>query len=797
MRKIVCFQVRVAVTLAVIFGIVQKPVSAADTSTAGLTTVEITGKVLVKDTMRLGINLGGDAYYSGAALVKKRVQENFEGTTYRQCHFGPVQDEYGATTWFGGLGSPWDEILKGAKFTILSGPAKGITGTIKDITTKKAMHEGKERDFRYFAFDRKVPAGPANVGLLVETFRVKDGQFRSLDGFWTSKSNRIAIGDVPPGSFGCAAACLDGFEGKAHLRFATHYQRYGETNGAWKARFWAKAKSGAPSLQVVCDRTEYGEAKKAELKPEWQKYELTLAARNVPEPKSEKDNPMLAFRFEVTGGAILLDDVEIWMEGDTNPTIFRDDCIETLKRFNPGVIRYLQMGGSTLDNTLLPILKQYTFASQNSTKAGPYESHLQHPYSLHEMYELCEYIGADPWYSLPGILSYDEMKNFMEYIGAPPDVGYGKLRAELGHPKPWTDVFKHIHIEFGNEAWNNAGPYQCGGFNGQDYWKDLIALGKSSPYYKTDVVFHAGGQAANSWLNRAIMSRVPNADRFAVAPYVIHNFSKAEADALDTDDKLFRWAFAYPIWRSRSKDGAMFQNYELAQKAGIELSVYEMNHHITGGDGPLEPRNEIVTSIGGGLNVVNAMLMMMKEHHIRSQCLFSLAQHSYNAQGVGPVRLWGTALNMRKGHERYRPTFLACAMANKVIGGDLVETIHTGLDPKFSATGIFSGRKGTETVADLPKIWSYAFADGKKRGLILINLDTLRTQPVAVRFAGDVAESSARSWLLRADLIAANNEFEVAEPQVKTQETNVADFASGKRFVLPPFSMLALSWELK
>lgn len=64
------------------------------------TIVEMTDTVLVKDTVRFGINLGGDTYYSGAVLTQKRAQENFEGTTYRQCHFGPSQDENGATSWF-------------------------------------------------------------------------------------------------------------------------------------------------------------------------------------------------------------------------------------------------------------------------------------------------------------------------------------------------------------------------------------------------------------------------------------------------------------------------------------------------------------------------------------------------------------------------------------------------------------------------------------------------------------------------------------------------------------------------
>ena len=67
---------------------------------AEITTVTFTEKVLVKDTVRFGINLGGDAYYSGAALLKKRSTQNFEGASFRQCHFGPGADAEGSSTWF-------------------------------------------------------------------------------------------------------------------------------------------------------------------------------------------------------------------------------------------------------------------------------------------------------------------------------------------------------------------------------------------------------------------------------------------------------------------------------------------------------------------------------------------------------------------------------------------------------------------------------------------------------------------------------------------------------------------------
>jgi len=777
------------------YGLVILLASASLAFAAEVTTVELTDKVLVKDTSRFGINLGGDAYYSGAALVKDRARENFEGTSYRRCHWGPGSAPDGGLTWFGG-GSDWDKILEGGTYTILSGPQRWTSGSIKGITTRTAKHQGQMKPFRLFLWDKPLEPLPDRGGFMVEKLRLTDGCLRTQDGYWTSKENEIATGDVPPGSFGCAALKLKGSAGKAHHRFATHYQRYGQTNGSWHVCFWAKAAGGAPTLTVGPDQS-WGAS--ATLKPpaEWTKVEEVLAIDGVPEPKGPKDDPHMKFIFEAAGGDVLIDDVSIRMAGDANPTAFRDDCVAMLRAFNPGPVRKLQMGGSTIDNTLAAPLRSFAYNSRPNARLGPYDRQVTDPYGLHEMYVLCEHIGAEPWYCLPGTLNREEMKRFLEYLGAPADVGHGRKRAEMGHPRPWTEVFRRIHVEFGNEAWNNAAAYQCGGFNGPGYWRDLIETGKKSPYYRPNVVFHAAGQAANPGLNDRIMGDCPNADRFSVAPYIIQNLSQADAKRLDSDEKLFRWAFAWAIRRSRDEDGAMLRNYQSAKKRGVELSIYEVNHHITHGDGPLGPRNRLVTSLGGGLNVCNNMLMMLKEHHLRTQALFSLVQHSYNAKDIGPVRLWGTALCMRKGHERYRPTFLACATANKVLGGDLVETKHGGTEPTFDATGEFRRGKGHETIKGLPAIWSYGFAEGRRRGLVLVSLDTAQARTVAVKFQGAVAGGKARSWLLTGDSIAASNEFENAQPQVKVVAGAIDGFASGREITLPPHSLLALEWQVE
>ncbi len=787
-------QIAVGIVGIVCFGTLGASFAQGRAGRPGATVVELTDTVLVENTVRFGINLGGDTYYSGAVLTKNRAQENFEGTTYRQCHFGPTQDEYGATSWF--RQPPWWQELmtEHGYYTILSGPSRSVRGKIKSIGTKQAMHQGRMQDFMYIEFDRKVKPGPPNGGLLVEAYRLKDGQFRSLDGFWSSKNNEISIGDVPPGAFGHAALNLKGSAGKAHYNLSTHYHRYGELNGRWHIRFWAKAKTGAPKLTV--DASKWGERKNIELGPQWKLHEEIIAVEKVPESDPGGGDNHLFFKFEAAEGDVLVDDIELWMEGDSNPTAFRDDLVATLKKFNPGAIRYLQTGGSTIDNTIAPPMRSHSYSNRKTRTYGPYDGHQTDPYSLHQMYELCEHLGSEPWYCLPGTLNEQELVNFMEYLCAPADVGYGRKRAELGQVKPWTEVFEHIHIEFGNEAWNNAAWYQCGGYNGPDYWKGLIEAGKSSRHYSPKILFHTAGQAAWSGRNAGILENAPNADRFSVAPYLVSNLNKKDLEILGSDEKIFQWAFAKPIWRSRDPRGAMFQNYQLAEKAGIELSIYEVNHHTTHGDAPLEPRNRIVTSIGGGINVANNMLMMMREHKLRTQCLFSLIQHGYRAHGIGEVRLWGTALNMRKGYERYRPTFLACMLANKIIGGSLVKTIHSKDEPTFDARGYFT-KANVETVANIPAIWSYGFAQGANRGLALICLDVSKRREVIVKFAGKVMGGQATSWTLAADRITASNEFEVGEPQVKVRQGVVKGFGSGSSVELTPHSMVVLSWQIE
>jgi len=269
----------------------------------------------------------------------------------------------------------------------------------------------------------------------------------------------------------------------------------------------------------------------------------------------------------------------------------------------------------------------------------------------------------------------------MEYLGAPAKVGYGKVRAKLGHPKPWTAVFQNIYVEYGNEAWNSAG-YATGSFNGPDHWKDMTAVGKSSPHYRRNVVFVGGAQAGWPEIAQSVIRNFPNLDRVAVAPYMLHSLKTADVAPLDTDNKLFKWVFGFTDRRVDNEKG---------------------------------------------------------------------------------------------------------------------ETTHAKNEPTFTAHGIMAWewQKKPEFVdyGPLPTIRSYAFKDGKTRGMILVNFDTTDAHTVKLALPTAVKNKTAKAWRLAAGSIAVNNEYETGEPQVKIAEETINNFSSGSESKLPPHSMLVLKWE--
>ena len=763
-----------------------RAVAAADEPT----TLTVTDKVAVADVVPFGIVLGDDG-----SFTKERLPHGgFEGTIYRTIGFGPAG---GATWYFDWFGiGPWRRIAKGATYRFVGGRRKGVTGRIVDVVDEAYPPRPDKGKMTKYVFDKPGPVPGANDGILIERVDDRTGFLgQHGGGYWVflrgGATVRTEPGDVRPASRGKVAAVLAA-PGKAvaELMAPIGDLRQMELAGTWRLSFWAK---GTGRLLVALGNWFHRgqgaiQPREVPLTPDWRQHRVTFTLAAY--PTGSNWGGSLALDLQLTGGTCKLDELSMVLEGDKNPSAFRDHLVAALKRLRPGIVRHLQMGGGSLDNLLAPPEARMT--SNCFRRATPPDGNWPaHPrvngaaditrFGLHEFLGLCEEVGTEPWYCLPGAIYVEEMKNFMEYLGGPVSTKYGKVRADLGHRRPWTETFRRIHVEIGNEAWN----YLCTGFEGPEYWQDLFTAAKASPYYKPGQFrFHAGGQAVWVGRNTTVARRHPAADAVSVAPYVIHQMSKAQAAAMASDEKLFSWAFGYTWYHARR--GYMAANYaEVTRKLHKPLSIYEVNHHITGGDAPPELRNRVVTSIGGGLNIANWMLLMLREQKIREHCMFTLSQLAY-----GKVRLWGTAVCMKPGAERYRPTFLAEMLINRVLRGDLVEVTKSGRDPKWTCMGVYDKNKPFE----VPYVHAYATRDGPTRGLIVFNLHRTRELPVRLALPSKVRRGSATRWTLAADSIGADNEPE-HEPQVKVVEQRLADLAPEAALKLRPFSMTVLRWQ--
>ncbi len=823
---------------------------------AETTEITISDKIVQKDISALGINISGDSYYS-APKMKVRYAENFEGTIYRQCHRGTLFEdgfaseyvsEKAVTKYWGPEKGNYSYLYPGAKVTIISGPAYGEVRTIKEVKFRMANHawkykmkrEGKKKtkiniqeSQAFFVFDKKIslPNGPMQkAGILIYSDKSSEGcmsqRFSAKNTYWGS-TNTSFSNDVMPNEFGKSSLSLNADKSQtiwdaekeaviengvkeAYFAGATSFRKYYNTNGKWHIKIKAKLLDDNAEFIIRTRNIINKQEQKISVTKEWKQFDIVFDISGIKAiNKDDTGETFLIFEAVAKNGKVLIDDFLIYKEtDDKNPTVFMDSFVNTLKNLNPGILRHLMMGGDML-STLSTKIKSTRSTNIITSAAGPKKSKKQQPFGMGEFYELCEYLNAEAWFCLPGTLDLEEVDLYMEYIGGPAGTKGGDLRISQGYEKPWIDSLKKIHIEPGNECWNTIKGYLANSYNGPDYWENIFKRIKSSPYYKNNIICHASGQNYGTNMSDRILNDTPSADKYAIAPYQIHGFSKVDLDKFKTKEEFFKYCITYPTQTVITK---MKAQDEIAKKYGKELSVYEVNWHMTGKD--VDPKgkkkeakairnriNEFVASTAGGLGHLNHLLMLVENFGMRSMCHFTLAGDYFG------IKLWGIVLGMGENLERYRPAGLVFSVINEMMRGDLITTAHSANQPMFSSVGNFaSTKKGKKLkkgeaspVSEVtnPLIWSYAFKDGKKYSLVLMNMDLENTQDIKLNFKGSVIKSSVKSKIVAPDNFIDNNEFESGEAKVKIKDVNIANFANGKIITLKPSSCQTITWILE
>ena len=775
-----------------------------------VTTVNVSTNVVVSGVRRFGIGLAQHNYYDSGQMMKELLFRNpgFEGLLFQSvvrlgtnATASTVYEDQPLGAWTSGF---WN----GAGYEIIwsSAAAKDRAGTLASSVAAyrpgAQNHDpaGSPQGTTYHFADSDPARIPAAGDYLVlrKVFEGGSGAgaaFGSWDAITSGGTVTTELADLPPppavGPAGrqCVRLTALGAGHQASVRgqFDT-LQGFVLLNGQFRLAFKAKGLGGAGQMQISVRRgtTITHLNRTIQLTGDWAEY-------SEPFPASETNTVTGAVSVTfacANQSEILLDDVSLRRtDSDAgNPTEFRDEVVEALRGLRPGILRYVnwQDAGNTLDNSLAPPFARrrsgYSVYSTTENNMMP---------GLHEFLVLCEHLGAEPWYCMPATFSPQEAAGLMEYLGGPEGTPYGDLRAARGHAEPWTNVFPRIHLEFANENWNNtafrggciSASVPCG-----NRASELFGVVKGSPYHapgRFQCVL--GGQTAAGAQNLQLHNASPLHDALVLAPYMA-----GRVDQHADDEQLFGSLFAEPEWwstRPSVTSGFMRLNFDLlnASSRPVPVTVYEVNLHTTSGTIPQQRVDEFTPSVGAAIAVADHMLVMLRELGCRDQCFFSLPGHrtAFTDGGGRTAALWGAVLDMGRTN-RKRPHYHAQQMLNRVLGGDLLQTVLSGDNPTWSVTNL-----NRTTYTNAHYLQSHAFRDGARRGLVLFNLH--RTGPLDVNFSGPYApEGDVTRRLLTSTAITNNNETaEIVAPV----EQAMADFDPAQSLALPPFSMTVLEWS--
>ncbi len=746
----------------------------ADSGTGSVTDLRMTRQVILPGVTRLGINLGDQDYYDSGQMLKNLLYRNpaFAGMNYRtifHCQYGgPAR----CVDTRGGINFPahfWD----GAAYTVLEGSAAGRRGTVTAA--------GPAGDGYALALDSEA-SDPIGAGDWLAAEKQFPGD--PTAGWWPTVRSGGQLeadrDDLPPNQPGRQALRMVATGASAVAQVNSYFDSsagmtFVPLRGRYRLSFWAKGLTASTVLHVHVGRLapglRYYLNEDVRLSPQWKLYSEEFSAEEVNLPPAPVETG-----FYVMGGSLLLDDVALErVDSDpANQTVFRDQVVETLKELHPGVLRMMASYagiGSTIGNLLAPPL-----ARLRSGYRGWYSRVEDIPVGIPEFLELCREIGAEPWIVVPTAMSLGETRTLAQYLAGGPRTQGGALRAAGGQQAPWTQVFRTIHIELGNETWNS-------GFQGESM-EDPSAYGRRANEVFTAFRAAAGAaagqfdlvvgtQAVNPGRNAALLAAAPEANSLAIAPYLMYSVTQWA-----NDGQLYGPLLAQPEEMSRTGIVAQTQ----ASAGGRQLAVYEVNLHTTEGDPPQAVLDRFTPSAAAGIAVAGHMLRMMRDHGIRDQMLFSLPQYEFKRADGKLVRLWGSVVEMGA-NGRKRPQFIAESLANRVIRGNLVRVDVSGQNPTRNQP---LGNDGVE-LNGVHEIDAYGFEDGRWRGLIVFNYGLHQSRQIRVEAPGLNSHSSIGVARMVSPGPGATNEQTV---QVKIEEQRM----TGTKLVLAPCSMAVLQW---
>ena len=750
------------------------------------TTIQVSGAVQQASVNRLGVNLSDQTYWDSGQMLKNLVFQNpgFEGLKYRVIfHCDAVTAS--TCTDDNQFNAQPTGFWNGGSYQVMTGNSAGATGTVVSSTNNFSTCAGCGPILQ---FDKALNLSVGDY-FSVETYIPGSGD----TGWWDDTNGGGTITtettDLSPETPGKQALLLSASGTGKSVSVTQYFDSYSnlsfiQLNGAFVVTFRAKGVGGNNQLSVSVQRMSTGSApylsQTVTLSNSWQDYTLTFSAN---ETGSAVGTVQLV--FGAAGSNVELDDVAMQQTNSStsNPTVFRDDVVNALKELNPGTIRMMASGaalGSDLPNQLqVPFTRYRGGFNADGTSVSDIA------YGIHEFLQLCQAVGADPWITIPTATTPQEMTDFIEYLTGNGSDPWSALRIARGQSEPWTSVFGKIHLELGNETWNGIFKGESMGYPGYPQWANTVfGAARQTPGFEAsqfDLIL--SGWAAVAGYNSQMLSSSTEHDSFDIAPYLLYS---ANNEAQST---MFGALFAEPELFD-SAGGEVYQNMQAAAAApsatasSTNLSVYETNLSPVEGGITQAQLNQLTPSVGAGMAHTEHMLQMMRTG-VKYQNAFALPQYAFQRGDGSLVKLWGMVVDMGTTNRR-RPQYLTQALANSVVGGNMLQTAQSGANPTWnqplsSDSVVLNGAHYLQ---------SFAFLNGNATSVVIFNLN--QTTALPVTFSGENEPTgTVQMTQITSTNITDNNEISnVVQPTTKT----LSAFNPATGLSLPPFSMTVLSW---
>lgn len=314
---------------------------------------------------------------------------------------------------------------------------------------------------------------------------------------------------------------------------AQGYYTTPQTDRTYRFEIWARARgqvTGQFSIQGLY-RSVPGMPVSFQVGPEWRRYVIDF--RFPPLAPDNKSIGRMSLRLSGEG-QVDVDNFRIY-EADTP---FMDLPPEDRAALEESGMSALRMHGFIKTGTGTYDLAQLTAPAGVAPQARGQ--------SLPHMLKITQSLGMDPWLQIEPHFSAEEWLGLVEYLAAPFDpaaddpqaLPWAARRAAQGHPAPWTDDFRRIYFEIGNETWNrlfrpwvftamsdqgrlNWTKYSAGEVYGL-YQEHVLSIMRQSPWWdrlapKLDPVL--GGWTINDYGVDAL-KRSPNSHILTHATYI-------------------------------------------------------------------------------------------------------------------------------------------------------------------------------------------------------------------------------------------------------------------------------------